>query len=66
MMQPNMMNEGDLVRLKEDGIGLSEGDIGIIIDVISPDVFSPWIHVLFGNKMRLINSIDIEVISETG
>ena len=66
MMQPNMMNEGDLVRLKEDGIGLSEGDIGIIIDVISPDVSSPWIHVLFGNKMRLINSIDIEVISETG
>ena len=65
MMQPNMMNEGDLVRLKEDGIGLSEGDIGIIIDVISPDVSSPWIHVLFGNKMRLINSIDIEVISET-
>ena len=65
MMQPNMMNEGDLVRLKEDGTGLAEGDIGIIIDVISPDVFSPWIHVLFGNKMRLINSIDIEVISET-
>ena len=61
-----MMNEGDLVRLKEDGIGLDEGDIGIIIDVISPDVSSPWIHVLFGNKMRLINSIDIEVISETG
>ena len=61
-----MMNEGDLVRLKEDGTGLAEGDIGIIIDVISPDVFSPWIHVLFGNKMRLINSIDIEVISETG
>ena len=60
-----MMNEGDLVRLKEDGTGLAEGDIGIIIDVISPDVFSPWIHVLFGNKMRLINSIDIEVISET-
>ena len=65
MMQPDMMNEGDLVRLKEDGIGLAEGDIGIIIDVISPDVSNPWIHVLFGNKMRLINSIDIEVISET-
>ena len=61
------MNEGDLVRLKKDRIGLAEGDvtIGIIIDVITPDVSKPWIHVMFGNKIRLINSIDIEVISET-
>jgi len=60
------MNEGDLVRLKEDGTDLAEGTLGIIIDVISPDVSKPWIHVMFGNKMRLINSIDVEAISETG
>ena len=66
MIHPNTMNEGDLVRLKEDGTDLAEGTLGIIIDVISPDVSKPWIHVMFGNKMRLINSIDVEVISETG
>ena len=67
MMQPNTMNEGDLVRFKKDRIGLAENGetIGIIINIITPDVSKPWIHVLFGDKMRLINSIDIEMINES-
>ena len=62
------MNEGDLVRFKQDQIAQAEGGetIGIIIiNVISPDVLPPWIHVMFGNRMRLINARDVDVISET-
>jgi len=63
-----MMNEGDLVRFKQDQIQQAEGGetIGIIINVISPDVLPPWIHVMFGNRMRLISARDVDVISETG
>ena len=37
MMQPNTMNEGDLVRFKKDRIGLAENGetIGIIINIIT-------------------------------
>ena len=39
MMQPNIMNEGDLVRFKKDRIGLAENGetIDIIINIIHDD-----------------------------
>ena len=60
------MNEGDLVRIKKERIDPDLGDetLGIIIDVITPDVPQPWIHVMFGSKMRLMKSVEVDLISE--